>query len=198
MAQQNQPLKLYQFRVGLLRTSPHIWRRLLLCSTSTLADLDRAIRCTLGWAQPHRHEFVIRGSRFDGDVKHRLTEFCFRPGERFYYDVHSQNGQPPPAWRHQIRLEKEMDTSEPAESYPRCAAGRGSPPLDQVSSAPELASLAELFTPGYVVHRLTEMVDSNCDDGQLARELRHLRPWLELKRFRVRKANQRLRIGERP
>src|SRR5262245_16993701 len=52
-----------------------------------------------------------------------------------------------------------------------------------VSNPVELADLAELFTPRYIVHRLAELVDHNADDMRIARELRHLRPWLDRDRF---------------
>jgi hypothetical protein len=59
--------------------------------------------------------------------------------------------------------------------------------------------LAELFTPRYIVHRLAELVDQNADDVRIARELRHLRPWLAGSRFRQQEANRRLQqIGVRP
>jgi len=64
----------------------------------------------------------------------------------------------------------------------------------------ELADLSELFTPRYIVHRLAELVDQDSDDRRIAQELRHLRPWLDLKTFCLREANQRLgrQIGARP
>ena len=80
-----------------------------------------------------------------------------------------------PVWRHQVRLEK-ITTAEPSDSFPRCTEGRGSPPLEQVSNPVELAHLADLFTPRYIVHRLAELIDHNVADSRIAQELRHFVP----------------------
>jgi hypothetical protein len=202
MPQENQPLTIYRLRVCLLRTSPHVWRRILVRPSSTLAEFHQTILCAFGWADIHRHRFLIRGCSFAGsngsEAGPRLSEFQFRLGERFFYDLRFQDGQDP-VWRQQIRLEKIVE-AEREDSFPRCTEGRGSPPLDQVSNPAELADLSELFTPRYIVHRLAELVDQDSDDRRIAQELRHLRPWLDLKTFRLREANQRLgrQIGARP
>lgn len=54
-----------------------------------------------------------------------------------------------------------------------CVTGRGSPPLEQVSGFVELAYLAELFTPPYVVHGLAELINAYVADGWLAQALQH-------------------------
>ena len=129
-----------------------------------------------------------------------MSEFQFAAGERFLYDLRFQDAQALiPVWRHQVRLEK-MTTAEPSDSFPRCTEGRGSPPLEQVSNPVELAHLADLFTPRYIVHRLAELVDQNVTDSRLAQELRYLRPWLDLRNFSSQETNRcRSRhIGARP
>ena len=201
MSQKNhQSLTIYRLRVSLLRTSSHVWRRLLVRASSTLTELHQAIACAFGWPDIHPHRFLIRGQFFAGSAGNtgqHIAEFQFRLGERFSYDFHFVDRQPP-VWRHQIRLEKIVE-AEGADSFPRCTAGRGGPPLEQVSNPAELADLSELFTPTYIVHRLAELVDQNSDDRRIAQELRHLRPWLDLKTFRLREANRRLsrQIGAR-
>jgi len=181
---------------------PHLWRRILVRPSSTLTEFHQTIVCAFGWADVHPHRFLIRGCSFAGsnasEAAPRLSEFQFRLGERFFYDLRFQDGQTL-AWRHQIRLEKIVE-AEGAVSFPRCTEGRGSPPLDQVSNPAELADLSELFTARYIVHRLAELVGQDSDDRRIAQELRHLRPWFDMKTFRLREANQRLgrQIGARP
>ena len=198
MVQINQEVTVYQLRVALLRTSPHVWRRLLIPSHATLADLHRTIVCAFGLEDGHLCCFRIRGRSFatspnDGDMSGsgpHLSEFQFFLRERFVYDFHCHEAQPP-AWRLEIRLEKVVP-AEQGDLFPRCIAGRGSPPLDQVSSPRELADFADLFTPRYMVHRLAEMIDNGVDDRRIARELRYLRPWLQLKQFQAKEVNRRL------
>jgi hypothetical protein len=179
----NQPVSIYHLRVSLLRTSPHVWRRILVRSCSSLSELHRTILCSFGWSADHPHRFLIRGRCFSeagAATSPPLSEFQFAAGERFVYDLRFQDAQAlMPVWRHQIRLEK-ITTAELADSFPHCTEGRGSPPLDQVSNPLELAHLADLFTPRYILHRLAELVDEDVTDGRIARELRHLRPWLNL------------------
>jgi Plasmid pRiA4b ORF-3-like protein len=44
MAQVNQSVSIYQFRILLRRTSPHIWRRVLLRSNATVTELQHTIQ----------------------------------------------------------------------------------------------------------------------------------------------------------
>ena len=204
MAEENQSLTIYRFRVALLRTSPHVWRRILVRPCTSLVELHRTVACAFGWPVTDPYRFLIRGRCFavsapSTELSPSLSEFQFRPAERFLYDLRFHDASLlTPVWRHQVRLEKILP-AEPAAAYPRCTEGKGSPPLDQVSNPVELADLAELFTPRYIVHRLAELVDHNADDMRIARELRHLRPWLDRDRFRLQEANRRLQqMGVRP
>ncbi len=43
----------YQLRVVLRAVSPLIWRRLLIRSESTVADLHATLQTTLGWSDEH-------------------------------------------------------------------------------------------------------------------------------------------------
>jgi hypothetical protein len=40
---------IYQLKVVLLSISPMIWRRLLVCSDSTIADLRHILQTAMGW-----------------------------------------------------------------------------------------------------------------------------------------------------
>src|SRR6267143_1126273 len=51
----------YQVRVVLRGVSPLIWRRLLVHSDSTLADLHAALQLAFGWSDEHLNRFVIHG-----------------------------------------------------------------------------------------------------------------------------------------
>jgi hypothetical protein len=51
----------YQLRVVLRSISPLIWRRLLVRSDSTIANLHPTLQLALGWSNEHLHRFVIHG-----------------------------------------------------------------------------------------------------------------------------------------
>src|SRR5947209_15549346 len=54
-------LLVYQRRVVLRGISPLIWRRLLVRSESTVADVHRTLQVAFGWSDEHLHRFVIHG-----------------------------------------------------------------------------------------------------------------------------------------
>lgn len=48
----------------LLGISPMIWRGLLVCSDSTIADLHHILQVALGWTNTHLHQFRIHGKKY--------------------------------------------------------------------------------------------------------------------------------------
>src|SRR5512144_1623882 len=87
----------YQLKVWLLGISPMIWRRLLVRSDSTIADLHYTIQIAMGWTDTHLHRFRIHGQDYgvahpggiaftDDPAQVRLADFGFRPRERFLYE----------------------------------------------------------------------------------------------------------------
>jgi hypothetical protein len=62
----SEPLEttIYQLKVVLLGVSPMIWRRLLVCSTSTITDLHYILQITMGWSDDHLHRFRIQGKQY--------------------------------------------------------------------------------------------------------------------------------------
>src|SRR5437899_3302660 len=75
----------YQLRVVLRGVSPLIWRRLLVRSDSTIADLHATFQRVLGWTDEHLNRFVIHGREcgvwHDGGIGFRDdpdTSACIR------------------------------------------------------------------------------------------------------------------------
>ena len=202
MSQSDQSLSAYQLHIVLRRTSPHLWRRVLVRSDSTLRQLDQTVQALFGWADTYPHRFVLRG-RFLGaspaaagstlpSADLRLAELQLQLQERFFYDYRFHDAHTP-VWRHQLRLERILAADR--DAYPTCLGGVGSPPLEDTHSPRELADLVELFTPQFVLHRLTDLIDQQATDAQLAQELRYLRPWLTAGRFCRPTTERRLRVS---
>ena len=65
----------YQLRGVLRGVSPLIWRRLLVRSDSTIADLHATFQRVLGWTDEHLNRFVIHGREYgvwhDGGIGFR-------------------------------------------------------------------------------------------------------------------------------
>ena len=57
-------VEVYQLRVFLRQISPMIWRRLLVRSDSTIADLHYTLQIAMGWDDFHLHQFTIRGKHY--------------------------------------------------------------------------------------------------------------------------------------
>lgn len=89
-------MSIYQLRVVLRDISPLIWRRVLLQSESSLADLHAVLQMAFGWTDEYTHRFRIHGKdygRSQGGGMHyaddpktvKLSRFGLRPREKFRY-----------------------------------------------------------------------------------------------------------------
>lgn len=61
MPQQHQ---IYQLRMRLKNISPMIWRRILVTSVTTIADLHYIIQILMGWSDSYLHNFKIHGKEY--------------------------------------------------------------------------------------------------------------------------------------
>jgi hypothetical protein len=59
-------LQTYQLRAVLRGIIPLIWRRLLVRSDSTVAQLHEALQLAFGWDDEHLNRFEIRGRKYAG------------------------------------------------------------------------------------------------------------------------------------
>jgi hypothetical protein len=116
-------LCVYQFKVVLRGISPMIWRRLLLRSDHSIADLHYTIQIAMGWSDSHLHRFHIHGKDYgvaheggltfsDDPDRVRLAQFGFRLRERFLYEYDFYD-----SWKHDIRLEKVLPLSSKRVSF---------------------------------------------------------------------------------
>jgi hypothetical protein len=82
-------VEVYQFRVYLREISPAIWRRILLRSDQTIADLHHTLQIAMGWSDLHLNRFVIHGKEYgvahiggmsfsDDPRTIKLSDFHFR------------------------------------------------------------------------------------------------------------------------
>lgn len=130
----------YQLKVSLQGISPMVWRRLLVRSDSTIADLHYTIQIAIGWSDSHLNQFHIHGQDYgvyhDGGIsftdnpeKVLLSAFDFRTRERFLYEYDFND-----AWMHDVRIEKRLPL-DPKRIYPACTAGKHSAPPEDCGGA---------------------------------------------------------------
>src|SRR2546427_5922984 len=117
-------------------SAPLIWRRVLVRSDSTIADLHVTLQLVFGWSDEHLHRFVVHGREYgisyagvlsfrDDPHEVRLADLGLRAGERFLYEYNFTDG-----WEHDVRVEQilPLETTRP---YPVCTGGRRAvPPED--------------------------------------------------------------------
>lgn len=134
------PAPIYQLKVWLQGISPMVWRRLLVRSDSTIADLHYTIQIAMGWIDVHLNRFHIHGQDFgvyhDGGIsfadnpeKVLLSAFGFRTRERFLYEYDFHD-----AWLHEVRIEKRLPL-DPKKSYPVCIDGKHAAPPEDFGGA---------------------------------------------------------------
>src|ERR687892_1680679 len=193
--------EVYQLHIWLRQISPMIWRRLLVRSDSTLADLHYIIQIAFDWTDFHLHCFRIHGkdygvSRVGGpwycaDARGvRLADLQFRLNEWFLYEYDFSDG-----WQHQVRIERWLELDR-KRTYPICIGGqRTAPPED--CGGPwvflKRRDRAPWEAREYLWQIAEEIEGGDLDAAQDRLEtLRSLRAWLTLDRFDRRQVNRRL------
>jgi hypothetical protein len=194
----------YQLRVVLLGISPIIWRRLLVRSDSTIADLHDTLQIAFGWSGDHLHRFLIHihgkqygiayldGITFRDDPRRvSLSDLGLRLKEKFLYEYDFTD-----QWRHLIRVEAILP-SEPAQFYPVCISGkRAAPPED--CGGPWAFMERRDKVPCEIWERFWQLTeDVKAGDIDVVREqmesIDSMREWLTLDRFDLRAVNRRLK-----
>jgi pRiA4b ORF-3-like protein len=166
------PQEIYQLKVTLLRTTPPIWRRLLVPVDLTLAQLHDVLQVAMGWDNSHMHEFLIGQQRYgmpdpadrligmpsvSSERTVRLSTVLGRIGAKATYTYDFGDG-----WEHGIVLEKRL-AADPNMVYPTCTAGqRACPPEDCGGVGGFYALLDAISNPNHDHHE--EMLEWVGDD----------------------------------
>jgi len=129
----------YQLKITLRGISPLIWRRVVVSSDTTLAELHEEVQVTMGWRDEHLHRFHIHGqdhglakigtAGYGNPHGLRLHDLRLRVRERFLYEY---NFHAP--WEHDLRVEHELP-AEPKRPWPVCTGGRRACPPEQCYGA---------------------------------------------------------------
>lgn len=208
MSDENNEVFVYQLRIWIRGISPAIWRRLLIRSDSTIADLHQTLQVAFGWEDWHLHEFLIRGKRYgvgkigptrpdehgmtfrDNPHHIQLGDFQFRDKERFIYEYDFYA-----AWEHEVRVEKRLSIDK-KKTYPCCIGGARQGPPEDSGGGWRFMQLRQKYSVPYMSLRLLEIIQS--DDLEEFREdyqheIRTLQYWFEAEQFSRLKLNQRLK-----
>jgi hypothetical protein len=146
----------YQLRIVLRGISPLIWRRLLVRSDTTVADLHQTLQVAFGWSNEHLHRFVIQGRLYGDDSlfdsrRVRLADLGLRLRERFVYQYDFFDG-----WQHDVRLEQILPLNRPR--YPVCIGGRRAAPPEDCGGPWAFLQLRQHYSTASIANRLLELM----------------------------------------
>jgi len=139
----------FQLRIELADVTPAVWRRVLVRSDMTLAQLHDVLQTAMGWENGHLHAFTIGGARFgpflgDDDEPDDLIdeEEVFLRGvlegvERFTYEYDFGDG-----WEHEITVEANSDTDAKL-TFAVCIDGQHACPPEDCGGPHGYADLLE-------------------------------------------------------
>jgi Plasmid pRiA4b ORF-3-like protein len=198
-AKQQATVTVYQLKVALRAITPLIWRRLLVTSDTTIAQLHDIVQIAMGWEDLHLHQFRIHGKTYgiyrDGGISfaddpHQviLADFKLRTSERFVYEYDMGD-----CWQHDIRLEAALPF-EPRKRYPVCTDGHGDCPpedcggpwgfMDLMAERDSGMALLEVCDDqAFVAQRVLDWYDGGprptYDDTEFMAALDRMRDWLD-------------------
>ncbi len=155
-AKRRGPTRVYQLKVTLLGSRPPIWRRILVPSNLTLANLHDILQNIMGWTNSHLHEFVMDGRSFGdpsagmdvaNERRWRLDQLLTKPNDKLLYIYDFGDN-----WQHQVLLEKILEP-EPGVHYPVLVAGKRAAPPEDVGGIFGYAEFLDaLADPSHPMH----------------------------------------------
>jgi len=202
----------YQLRVVLRGVSPLIWRRLLVRSDSSIADLHTTLQISLGWADEHLNRFVIHGREYgvshfggigfrDDPGQVRLVDLGLRVSERFVYEYDFTDG-----WQHDVRVEQILPIESRRHS-PVCIGGRRAAPPEDCGGPWAFLELKQHYSIVSIADPMLELLaplvansheDAGDDDARgddpedHYDELVNMLRWLRIDHFDRRAVNRQL------
>jgi len=190
----------YQLHILLLKISPAIWRRVLVPSDQSLADLHHTLQIVMGWDDTHLHRFLIHGKAhgisqegglwFRSDPKQiQLSDLHLRIKERFLYEYDFEA-----FWQHQIRLERTLPFHA-SQTYPRCLGGARQAPPEWCNGTLAYLEQKQEYSLGHIEHRLLEIIEYEEERvGEYREEVATMLFWLQAETFDRSATNRRLAL----
>lgn len=163
----------YRLKITRRRTSPPIWRRVLVPGHYTLEKLHEVIQIAMGWTDSHLHLFRI-GKTLYGlpnpysggwDLEMldsrpvRLDQIVPEPKTKFMYEYDFGD-----SWEHDVLVEKILPP-DPKLKHPVCLKGQGACPLEDIGGVWGYANFLEAIAdPSHPDHAMyTEWVGDEFD-----------------------------------
>jgi Plasmid pRiA4b ORF-3-like protein len=139
-----------QLRIELLRIKPHVWRRVIVPETVTLAKLNLILQAAMGWSNSHLHEYEIADKRYGipdpdwptsepihDERRVQLKSFIEARVRRFTYLYDFGDH-----WDHQITVEDLVPQKDGRRAVV-CTAGENACPPEDVGGEPGYETFLE-------------------------------------------------------
>jgi hypothetical protein len=139
--------RIFEIDVELHEVRPVVRRRIQVPAEATLSMLHKVLQSAMGWTNTGTHEFEIDGARygirdqdsddrFGNEARVKLRRVAW-PGDRLYYFYDVDD-----TWTHALTVVR-IVVPEPGVRYPRCVAGLGACPLEDVGGRAADADVQE-------------------------------------------------------
>jgi hypothetical protein len=198
MSSTDQTVQVYQLRIWIREISPQIWRRLLVRSDTTIAQLHDTLQIAFDWSNEHLHQFLIRGKPYgiariggiifdDNPRQVQLRDFHFRCKETWVYEYDLTDW-----WQHEIRLEQILSL-DPKKRYPFCTAGKRRGPIENCGGPWAFMERQDEYPQWKVLSQFAQLLLDHRDDlDDYQDELRRLAYWVVREDFDRQAVNRRL------
>ena len=194
--------EIYQLRIRIKDVSPMIWRRMLVRSDSSIADLHLCIQIAFGWSDTYLNQVEIYGKPYgvyhDGGIDFGenprqvyLKDFQFGINDKFIYEYNFFDH-----WEHEIRFEKRLHVDS-KKTYPCCIGGARAAPIEDCGGPNAFMALEEHYSPWQIQEKVIKSVrhyqKGIIDLADIQDIFRTLGYWVNRHRFNRRAVNDRLR-----
>ena len=154
-----------QLRIELQHTEPHVWRRVIVPESLTLAKLHTVLQAAMGWTDSHVHEYEIAGKHYGtedpdwpsdqpmlDERRVRLKSFVEARVRRFTY-VYDFGDD----WEHVVTIEDLVAPKDRRQPIV-CTAGENACPPEDVGGGHAYGSFLEAIAdPKHEQHQ--QMLD---------------------------------------
>ncbi len=145
----------YQIQIALRRSSPKIWRRILVSPDVLLADLHKIIQTTMGWTNSHLHQFIKDRTFYapkadeddfweeSNDISYthiKISDLLKKEKDRMIYEYDFGDG-----WEHDIILER-IEADGDNKNTPVCVAGKNNCPPEDCGGVWGYANMLEILS----------------------------------------------------
>jgi len=177
----------HQLKITLRNVKPPVWRRIVVRSDTTLAELAAVLEAAMGWLGSHLHVFEVGRTRYgmldpDWDTddldesKFRLGGVLSDVGSKMRWDYDFGDG-----WEHEVLVEA-IDPPEPEVDYPICVTGRRACPPEDCGGPWGYEELVNVLAdpnqpdPNEIREWISEFDPTEFDVGETTAAMRSPRP----------------------